>query len=432
VNEPRPPLGLVPRVTKPGTRPATDPAAGRSRLDSPDGQPRALRLGRFPTRRRSTLRVAAPPSPTLFWTIIATTALLCLIGLVFVFSASMVTASHTKADSGYWFYRQAMFLGLGIVVMWIGSRVDYHQWIRLGPAVLAFSVFCLFLVLLPTPLRHTINGSTRWLGPDVLSFQPSELAKLGVILWLAGLMERRRPVMRDWKATVLPALVGAGVVAALVVAEPDLGTTTLIAVITFVMLAVAGARLDSMAALAVPVAGAGVAYSMTGYHRDRLLAFMDPWKHASSAGWQTLQSQVGLASGGFFGVGLGNSKAKWGFLPEAHTDFIFAIIGEELGLIGCVIVISLFLVFLTAGVNAGRRSRDLSGLLLAVGISCWIGFQALINIGVAVGALPNKGITLPFVSYGGTSLMMVMFGAGILLNIARQPGTVAPARPRRR
>jgi len=376
--------------------------------------------------------VAAPPSPTLFWTIVATTALLCMIGLVFVFSASMVSASHTKSTSGYWFYRQAMFLGLGIVVMWIASRVDYHRFIRLGPAILAVAAVSLLLVLLPTPLRHTINGSTRWLGPDVLSFQPSELAKLGVILWLAGLLERRRPVMRDWKATVLPAMVGVGVIAALILAEPDLGTTTLITVIAFVMLAVAGARLDSMAAMSVPVIVGGIGYSMTGYHRARLLAFLDPWKHASNAGWQTLQSQVGLASGGFFGVGLGNSKAKWGFLPEAHTDFIFAIIGEELGLIGCVIVISLFLVFLTAGVNAGRRSRDLSGLLLAVGISCWIGFQALINIGVSIGALPNKGITLPFVSYGGSSLMMTMFAAGILLNIARQPGTIAPGRPRRR
>jgi cell division protein FtsW len=258
------------------------------------------------------------------------------------------------------------------------------------------------------------------------------MAKLGLVLWLAGLLERRRSQLRDWKATVAPAICVLVVVAGLIVSEPDLGTTTLVACITFVMLAVAGARLDSMLAFAAPLAVAGGVFSMRGYHKARLLAFLDPWKHADKAGWQTLQSQVGIASGGLFGVGIGNSKAKWGFLPEAHTDFIFAIIGEEMGLVGATIVIGLFFVFLVAGVNAGRRARDLSGLLVAVGISTWIGVQALVNIGVAVGALPNKGITLPFVSYGGTSLVVTMFAAGILLNVARQPGTVAPGRARRR
>jgi cell division protein FtsW len=223
-----------------------------------------------------------------------------------------------------------------------------------------------------------------------------------------------------------------GVVALLIISEPDMGTTVLVASITFVMLAVAGARIDVMLASGAPLAVFGIAFFMRGYHRARLLAFLDPWKHADRAGWQTLQSQVGIASGGLFGVGIGNSKAKWGFLPEAHTDFIFAIIGEEMGLIGATIVIALFFVFLVAGINAGRRARDLAGLLVAVGISTWIGLQALVNIGVAVGALPNKGITLPFVSYGGTSLVMTMFAAGILLNIARQSVTVEPGRARRR
>ena len=392
-----------------------------------DGRPDRLRLGRFrPGRDRSRLRVVAPPSPTLYWTLVATISMLCLVGLVFVLTASMVSANHSDLSSAYWFYRQAFFVALGGVALWVASRVDYHKWVKLGPVLLVLSVAALALVLLPTPLRHMVNGSKRWLGPDVVRFQPSEMAKLGMVLWLAGLLERRRSLMREWRQTVLPAVVVLGVVALLIVIEPDLGTTTLLACVTFVMLAVAGARLDSLAGFGVLGGGAVMVLSMRGYHRARLLAFLDPWKHANNAGWQTLQSQVGIASGGLFGVGLGNSKAKWGFLPEAHTDFIFAIIGEELGLIGCVVVIGLFTVFVIAGVNAGRRAPDLSGLLVAVGISSWIGFQALINIGVSIGALPNKGITLPFVSYGGSSLVMTMFAAGILLNIARRPGTREP------
>jgi cell division protein FtsW len=403
----------------------------RVEVDERDAQPRRLRLGRF-HRTTSDLRVVDQASPTLFWTIVATMSLLCLIGLIFVLSASMVSANHTKSSSFYWFYRQLFFLAVGAVACWIAFRIDYHRWVRLGPLVLGASMVALLLVLIPSPLRHEINGARRWLGPDALRFQPSELAKLGLVLWLAGLLERRRGEMRQWKKTVAPAFLVLGAVALLIISEPDMGTTVLVASITFVMLAVAGARIDVMLGFGAPLAVGGLAFFMRGYHRARLLAFLDPWKHADRAGWQTLQSQVGIASGGLFGVGIGNSKAKWGFLPEAHTDFIFAIIGEEMGLIGASIVVLLFFVFLVAGVNAGRRARDLSGLLVAVGISTWIGLQALVNIGVAVGALPNKGITLPFVSYGGTSLVMTMFAAGILLNVARQSVTVGPGRSRRR
>lgn len=416
---------------KPFTRIRPRPTAERA--EAPDGQPSRLVLGRFSALRRpSPLRVVAAPSPTLFWTILVSIALLCLIGLVFVLSASMVSANHTQSTSWYWFLRQAFFLGVGACAMWVAVRVDYHRWIRLGRVILGLSIVALLLVLLPTGLRHEINGASRWLGPDFIYFQPSEMAKLGIILWLAGLLDRRRSSIRDYRVTILPAFTVLGVVAGLIVVEPDLGTTTLVCCIVVAMLAVAGARLDTLALLGAPAGVLGFFVSLRGYHRERLLAFLDPWAHANDAGYQTLQSQVGLASGGLFGVGIGNSKLKWGFLPEAHTDFIFSVIGEEAGLIGCVLVISLFFVFIVAGINAGRRCRDLAGLLVSVGITCWIGLQAIINIGVSVGVLPNKGITLPFVSYGGTSLVMTMFAAGILLNIARQPGTVEPGRSRRR
>lgn len=390
-----------------------------------------LRSGRRPPSGPQ-LRVAVPGSPRLFWTLLVVISALCAIGLVFVLSASMVAAEHTKPTAWYWFLRQAFFLGLGTAAAFVAVRVDYRRWVRLGPLVLLGSMALLTLVLLPTPLSREVNGANRWLGPESFTFQPSELAKLGMVLWLAGLLERRRHQMDDWTVTVAPAMAVLAVVAALIVFEPDLGTTSLIAAVTVTMLIVAGARLDRIAAIGLPLVAIGLAFSMRGYHRARLLAFLDPWAYAYGAGWQTLQSQVGLASGGLLGVGLGNSKTKWGFLPDAHTDFIFAIIGEELGLVGCLVVLGLVGAFIVTGLNVARRAPDLSGTLVAAGITSWIGLQSLINIGVAVGVLPNKGITLPFVSYGGTSLVMTLFAAGILLNIARQPGAVAPARARRR
>ncbi len=369
-------------------------------------------------------------SSTPFWAILVAVVALCLIGLVFVLSASAVKAEHQKDTPWYFFLRQALSLGIGAVAMWIGFRVDHKRWIRLGPLLLVGSVVSLMLVL--TPLGNEVNGAKRWLGPNFVGFQPSEVAKLGVILWLAGLLSRRQFRISDWRSTVLPAFAVVGLIAVLVMAEPDLGTTALIFSVAFVMLVVASCRLDVMAGLAVPAIGLALAASMWGFRRGRMLAFLDPWKHADRWGFQTLQSQVGLASGGVFGIGLGQSRAKWGFLPEAHTDFIFSIIGEELGLVGCTLVIALFLVVVAAGVLAGRRAGSLQSMLVAVGISAWIGLQALFNIGVAVGALPNKGITLPFVSYGGTSLIVTMFAAGILLNIARHPAGSALRDPVKR
>jgi cell division protein FtsW len=380
-------------------------------------------------RRR--LRVVADtrPSSAPFWCISGSVVALCLIGMVFVLSASSVQAQHDHGTPWYFFLRQAGFMIVGGVMCWVGYRVDHRRWIRLGPIALVFSLATLFLVL--TPLGHQINGAKRWLGPSAIGFQPSEMVKLAVVLWLAGLLSRRQQRLGDWKVTVLPAFAITVVVALLVMAEPDLGTTVLVFSVVFVMLAVAGCRLDVLTFFTIPAIGAGLAASMWGFRRGRMLAFLDPWKHANNWGFQTLQSQVSLASGGLFGVGLGQSRGKWGFLPEAHTDFIFAIIGEELGLIGCILVIGLFLTLVIAGVTAGRRAGELQSALLAIGISTWIGLQALFNIGVAVGALPNKGITLPFVSYGGTSLVVTMFAAGILLNIARRPAAATLRAPRR-
>lgn len=381
-------------------------------------------------RRRLGVATKSLQTPPVFWTILAVVGILCAIGLIFVLSASAVRANHKLDSSWYWFTKQSFFLAGGAVLLLIGLRVDYHFWARHAGVWLAGAVILLVTVVLPTPLSHEVNGSKRWLGPEFGAFQPSEIAKLALIIWLARMLSQRQADIRDPLATTVPALAVLGTLGALVMLEPDLGTTLLLVAITFIMLGVAGGRLDSLAAMTMPFAAVGVFFSMQGYRRERMLAFLDPWKEATGSGWQTLQSRVGIASGGVFGVGLGNGRSKWGFLPEAHTDFIYAVIGEELGLLGCVAVLGLFVSFLVAGVSAGRRARDVEGTLIAIGISSWIGLQALFNIAVAIGVLPNKGITLPFVSYGGSSLMVTMFAAGILANIARQPAS-RPARTSR-
>jgi cell division protein FtsW len=370
----------------------------------------------------------ASHTPPVFWTILGAVVGLTLIGLIFVLSASSWKASRQLDSSWFWFTRQTTFVALGAVGLLIGVKVPYQFWVRRGGVLLVSAVVMLMLVLIPTGLSREVNGSRRWLGSDFVAFQPSELAKLAMIMWLARLLSTRASRIRESRSTVYPALVVMSAMAVLVFKEPDLGTTVLICAVTFIMLAVAGARLDSLVAWVTPGAALAVFFAFQGYRGKRMMAFLDPWEQATRAGWQTLQSRVGIASGGIFGVGIGNGRSKWGFLPEAHTDFIYSVIGEELGLIGCLLVLGLFLAFIVAGVSAGRRARDRAGTLVAVGISSWIGLQALFNIGVAVGVLPNKGITLPFVSYGGSSLAVTLFATGILLNVARHPAVL----PRRR
>ncbi len=401
----------------------------------------SLRSATAPAPARRSFRRSAPKlgvatsgshTPPVFWTILGAVSGLTLIGLVFVLSASSWRASRQLDSSWYWFTKQSTFVGLGTIGLAVGVKVPYHFWVRHARFGILVALGGLVAVLIPTGLSHEVNGSRRWLGPEFVSFQPSELAKLAMIMWLARMLYVRADRIRDASATIYPACVMLGLVAFLVVMEPDLGTTVLICAVTFIMLAVAGARLDSLASLVAPAVTIALILAFQGYRGRRMMAFLDPWEEATRAGWQTLQSRVGIASGGIFGVGLGNGRSKWGFLPEAHTDFIYSVIGEELGLIGCLAVLGLFLAFIVAGVNAGRRARDGAGTLIAVGISSWIGLQALFNIGVAVGVLPNKGITLPFVSYGGSSLAVTMFATGILLNVARHPAAVPANATRRR
>jgi cell division protein FtsW len=265
-----------------------------------------------------------------------------------------------------------------------------------------------------------INGSRRWLGGGSFTLQPSELAKLALVFFFARLFSLHADRLHDFWRGVIPHLAIALVVFALVLAEPDLGTTIAMAGTFFVMLFVAGVRkrhLSAIVAAGLPV----LAWAMLAepYRRQRILAFLDPWKHPLGEGFHTIQALLALGSGGVLGVGLGFSRQALGYLPEAFTDFIFAVLGEELGLVGTVLVVTLFLILAWRGYRIAMRAPDMFAALLATGITTMIVLQALINIGVVTDSLPVTGITLPFISYGGSSLVLSLAGIGILLNISR-------------
>jgi len=266
-----------------------------------------------------------------------------------------------------------------------------------------------------------MNGASRWLGYGSLSIQPSEFAKLAVLLWAADLLARRADLMTRSAATVRPVMVVLVVTAGLIMLQPNLGTTIVLASIAFVVLFVAGAPMAPLAGYGVVGAAAGLFLALyEPYRRARFTAIIDPWADAANTGYQTIQGQIGLATGGVAGLGVGESRAKWGFLPYAHTDFIFAIIGEELGLVGALVVVALFLTFAVAGIHTALEAPDRFGTLVAAGITAWILVQAFVNIGAVVGQLPVTGVPLPFVSYGGSSMLVTLMAVGILLNIARQ------------
>jgi cell division protein FtsW len=346
--------------------------------------------------------------------------LLCLLGLMMVLSASSVEALHVYGGAWLFFERQVVWVLVGAVAMAIAARFDYHRWRRLArPAVVA-SVALLVLVLVPG-VGLSVSGSTRWLGWGPVRIQPSELAKLALLLFAADLLTRRADRVYEPGAILRPLLVVTGSIGALVLLEPDMGTAIVLTLIAMTVVFVGGLPLLRMVKLVAATAVAGLGVAMfEGYRRARLFSFLDPWKDAGNTGYQVAQSLVALGSGHLTGVGLGASRAKWGFLPNAHTDFIFAIIGEELGLIGTILVLGLFVAFTYLGVQAAVRAPDRFGSLVAAGVTGWVAGQALINMGAVTGRLPVTGVPLPFVSFGGSSLVVTLAAVGILVNVAGQ------------
>lgn len=382
------------------------------------------------TAARAATRRAAPgravrnadARPGTFLVLLALLGVLNVVGLVMVLSASSVEALHEEGSSWRYFNRQVVWMALGAAVLAVTMRVDYRRWRRLAGPLLLVSFVLLVLVLAPG-VGITVNGATRWLGWGPFGIQPSEIAKLALLLWTANLMARRERYVADPRLTLVPTILVLGVFAGLVLAQPNLGTTLVLGSIVVVVLFVAGVPLrplgvtvglGSLAALALALGA--------GYRRARLTAFLDPWADPRNTGYQTIQSLVGIASGGLSGTGLGASRAKWGFLPYAHTDFIFAVISEELGLVGGVLVVGLFVALGVLGVRAALLAPDRFGMLVAAGVTAWFLVQAFVNIGAVIGVLPITGVPLPFVSFGGSSLLVSMAAAGVLLNVARQAG----------
>jgi cell division protein FtsW len=369
--------------------------------------------------------------PTAEHLLIGSTAVLCLLGLVMVYSASSVASVQQSGASWTVVARQFFFMAVGLVLAVLAARTPLQVWRdRLASPLLVLAVGLQAVLALDIVMRAvggpelpfavTVNGATRWVGVGAFRGQPSDIAKLALILWLARILDVREREIGS-PDLLRPILLVTGVMAALVLAGDDLGTTLLLGVIMLSMLFLAGAPLRQVGSIALAGAAAAtlVIFLFEGFRLQRISAFFNPSEHLDTEGYQLLQSQIGFASGGVWGSGPGNSRAKWGYLPEADTDFILAVIGEELGLIGSLVVLGAFVVLMFAGIRLAIRAESRFGRLVAVGITTWIGVQALINIGVTVGTLPTKGITLPFVSYGGSSLMMCMLGVGVLLSVAR-------------
>ncbi|MDK2926349.1 MAG: cell division protein FtsW [Bacillota bacterium] len=348
------------------------------------------------------------------------TATLLGLGIVMVFSSSSVAALAEFNDSLYYLKRQAVWTLIGLVGMSVFMQLDYHYLKRWALPALAGAVLLLGLVMVKD-IGVAGGGARRWLQVGPLNVQPSEVAKLCSVLFLAAFLADRGDKIRNFWRGLLPALVLLGVLCLMILKQPDLGTAVALAGTAGVMLFAAGADLRHLAGLgaaAVPV----LWWAIMGeeYRRARFLAFLDPAADPQGSGYHIIQSLYALGSGGLLGVGLGQSHQKFLYLPERHTDFIFAILGEELGLLGTLLVLALFFLLAWRGCRAAMLAPDRFGTLLAIGIVSMVALQALVNIGVVTGSLPITGIPLPFISYGGSSLVFSLAGIGILLNISSQ------------
>ena len=348
--------------------------------------------------------------------------LICLvlvgIGLVMVYSSSSVLAAVRFGDSSLFLKKQSIRVLIGITLMLGLAQVPMHWWARFSRLIMLLAFFLLLLVL-----AWGQGPAQRWLSfPGVslgIAVQPSEFAKLAMVLYLADVLVRKRDDIHCFRRGLLPRLLVVASVLVLIALQPDLGTAIALGLIALVMLWVGGVRLQHLAGAGL-VASLGIALSLatSRYQMQRLRSFIDP-EGDPDGYYQVLQSLYGLGSGGFFGVGLGNSMQKEQYLPEPHTDFVFAFVGEEFGLVGTMVVLALFAAFAFYGLRIGRESGHAHGYLVATGITAMISIYALLNIGVATGLLPTTGLPLPFVSYGGSSLMGNMAGVGILLGVAR-------------
>jgi cell division protein FtsW len=381
----------------------------------------ATRAGRVDRARpRRAVRHEEVAYPANFLVLVAIIGVLVIIGVVMVLSASSILSLTSYGNAWHFFARQLVWTALGVVAFAIVVRIDYHRWQRAVRPLIVVSGVLLVLVLIPK-IGVYVGGSRRWLGLGPWRFQPSELAKLALLLFAADLVARGVEELHDWRAVLRPVLAVTLGFGALVCLEPDLDSTVLLGVIVGAVLFIGGMRGRHLAVIGGSAIALAMALAVAApYRRARVLTFLAPTDDASNTGYQIVQSLIALGSGGVDGVGLGAGRAKWLFLPNAHTDFIFAVIGEELGLVGALTVLSLFVGFAVVGVRTAIRAPDRFGMLVATGVTVWIVAQAAVNIGGVVGVLPVSGIPLPFVSFGGSALVFSLVAAGIMANVARQ------------
>ena len=351
--------------------------------------------------------------------IFLTTCILICVGIVMIYSASSIYALMQYKDDLFFLKRHLLFFLIGLVLTFLAMSVDYRQLRRFSKPLLFFSLLLLILVLLPG-IGKEVGGAKRWFRFKFLSFQPSGLAGLAMIIYTADFIARKVNMFKNSFFGYLPVMLILGLMSLFILAQPDLGTVLAIVAVVMIMLLVGGLRpayILSIILLSLP-ALYFLIFSVP-YRRMRILAFLNPWADPQGSGFQIIQSQVALGSGGIFGRGLGHSMQKLFYLPAAHTDFIFSIVGEELGLLGTLGIIVLFIVLIQQGLKIVRNAQDKFGYFLALGLILMIVLKAIVNIGVSCGILPTKGLPLPFVSYGGSSLVFDMMSIGLLMNIAR-------------
>jgi cell division protein FtsW len=341
------------------------------------------------------------------------------LGLVMVYSASSVVALERYGDSWYYLKRQAVFLLGGFFCLGACLATDYHRWIRSGGWLLGAAILSLVLLHVPG-LGVTVGGALRWLNLGGFRFQPSEFAKLACIIYMSWALVRKGDNVRSFTYGLLPMVIVAGVLAGLCLTQPDFGNAVLLALIAGAMIYLAGGRMGYL--LGLVLLSAPIAWSLimgAEYRKRRLLSFLNPWEDPLNSSYQIVQSFTAFFSGGLWGRGLGNSQEKLFYLPEVHTDFVAAVIGEELGFIGITALILCYLFLVLRGYRIAARAADRSGFLLAAGCTTLLGLQALLNLCVVMGLLPTKGLPLPLVSHGGSSLMVTFIACGLILSVGR-------------
>ncbi len=362
------------------------------------------------TKRKTTMN----ESHMLFIVTIALVA----VGIIMVFSASGVLAQENYNDQNFFLKRHIVYALIGLAGMLLVMNLDYNVWYAARWPLMIAAFTLLFTVLL---IGKAVGGALRWIDLGFFTVQPSEMAKFAVLVYLASLLKRKHAKIDSLKWVFMPALVVVGATAVLVLLGHDLGTPAVMLITFLALLFIAGARTKHILGCAGLFTAAFVAMVAVNEERcRRIIAFLNPWAHAQDEGFQLVQSFIGFGVGGVLGQGLGEGRQKLFYLPAAHTDFIYSVIGEELGLIGTCWIVVLYVLFLCLGLRVALRAKDSFGSFLAAGITLMIALQALLNIAVVTGLAPTKGLTLPFISYGGNSLIISMISAGVLINIARQ------------